>query len=98
MSDSKPETVTVEIDPIVTATRLQWDINGKPNDLWQQVVQAVEARGRQRKQVQGKAMSDADFFTGAMAVMEALGLPRTLYPASWTLGIMMGKSPLDKSV
>ena len=58
------------------------------------VIRAVEEVGKKRYSTQG-TMSDADFFAGALAAMQALGLTPEKWPSSWTLGLMFGrKSPL----
>ena len=63
-------------------------------ELWQHIVRHVEAIGRDRVQAQ-PTMSDADFLSGAMAAMNAMGMPLLHAPASWTIGLMFGRtSPL----
>lgn len=59
------------------------------------VIDAVEAVGKRRLATQGGTMSDADFFAGALAAMQAMGLTPDEWPSSWTLGLMFGRtSPL----
>ena len=40
------------------------------------VINAVEAGGKRRLATQAGTMNDADFFAGALAAMQALGLSR----------------------
>ena len=63
-------------------------------ELWQHIVRHVEALGRDRVRTQ-QTMSDADFLAGALAAMNAMGMPLIKAPASWTFGLMFGgTSPL----
>jgi hypothetical protein len=78
---------------MTTASSTNIDWNDK--DLYRQVVEQVEEIGVQRMKAQ-PGMSEADFFSGAMAAMTALGLTPSKYPASWTLGLMFGKPPLAR--
>ena len=70
-------------------------IDWNDKDLYRQVVEQVEEIGLQRMKAQ-PGMSEPDFFAGAMAALTALGMMPIRYPASWTLGIMFGKSPLAR--
>ena len=72
-------------------------IDWNDKDLYRQVVEQVEEIGLQRMKAQ-PGMNEADFFAGAMAAMTALGMTPIQYPASWTLGIMFGKSPLTRRI
>ena len=70
-------------------------IDWNDKDLYRQVVEQVEEIGLQRMKAQ-PGMSEADFFSGAMAALTALGMTPIQYPASWTLGLMFGKPPLAR--
>jgi len=70
-------------------------IDWNDKDLYRQVIEQVEEIGLQRMKAQPD-MSEADFFSGAMAATTALGMTPIQYPASWTLGLMFGKPPLAR--
>jgi hypothetical protein len=55
----------------------------------QRVLDYVIKVGKERARIWGKEFSDADFATGALAAMEAMGLSPLKFPASFTLGIAL---------
>ena len=66
-------------------------------DVLTMVMHHVEDRGYTRSLYQGSHFNDADFATGALAALEALGFSRINWPSSWTLGLMFtDKSPFRK--
>jgi hypothetical protein len=78
-----------KLDPEHTPPTLNWD-----DATYKYVIQVVEERGRERLQSQGSDMNDADFLTGALTVMYALGLKPNQWPGRWIFGLMSDKSPL----
>jgi len=67
----------------------------------QTIIDHVEARGRGRIAMQkrgGRDMSDADFLTGALAAMEAIGITSDQWPPDWIFGLMTDDSPLRRKL
>lgn len=82
-------TIYWKLDPGRVPPTLNWD-----KATYQYLIQVVEKRGRERLKSQGSDMNDADFLTGALTVMYALGLKPSQWPRRWIFGLMSGNSPL----
>ena len=57
---------------------------------YHKLIQSIQTIGRDRKKAQGD-LDEADFFCGAMAVLDRLGID----PPVWPILIMSGRSIVD---
>ena len=61
-------------------------------EKYKELIQSIQDVGHERKKGQGGKLNEADFFCGAMAVMERLGIGCPVWPVM----IMAGRSIVDK--